>query len=378
LTQFDRGSGGRVQIASGYVRQRGDSKKVALTGYYGRGNFGDDLMAILFGLSLRELGADFVIYRLNREYAQQFNFKIETDPGELLRDAGILLWGGGGLLVPWSAFTYGLLFRGISREYAALVETAQHLGLRFCAASVGGSGDFAANLTPGYKQSFLNSAEYISVRNPQDLALLDRNGVRGDYFPDVVWQTAERFPVTRARGEGTRIGIDLYFSNLARKRALYILPLLWRITRMRRDCEFIIMDSTNARVRPYRGLGRLIRGRNVRNYQFRNLTADLEFLASLDLLISSRLHTTMVCMGYGVPVLSLFGEKKTALMMKNLNLASCSLDHDQIRYFVSLLTQSGQLTDFLAQFQFPDVARLRSESHGHQERLTALLESVRP
>jgi polysaccharide pyruvyl transferase WcaK-like protein len=96
-------------------------------------------------------------------------------------------------------------------------------------------------------------------------------------------------------------------------------------------------------------------------------------LASLDLLISSRLHTPMICMGYGVPALSLFGEKKTTLMMKNLNLDCYSFGRGQLRSFESLFTQKDRLAAFLEQFRFPDVSKLRTESYGHQKRLHEIL-----
>ena len=368
-------AGVHVQIALNHTPHRGDAPKVALAGYYGRGNFGDDLMAVLFGFALRQAGVDFTIYRLGREEADRFGFKTADSARELLEGERLLLWGGGGLLVPWSRFLYALLYPGVSGEYARLIRMAGDLGLRFCALSVGGCGECPSQLTPDYKQAFLNAAEYISVRNPQDIDLLKQNSVPGDYFPDVIWQTPDHFPApSRSRGT-SRIGVDIYLSNLARKRALHLLPLLWRVTRMRPDCEFIFLDSTNRNVRPSRSPGRLIRGGNIRNYQFSDLAADLGFLASLDLLISSRLHTPMICMGYGVPVLSLFGEKKTTLMMKNLDLARCSFGRGQMKAFASLLSHKDPLSVFLEQYRFPEAARLRHESYGHQERLRAILES---
>jgi len=355
------------------TQEKGGDFRVALAGYYGRGNFGDDLMAVLFGLALREAGVDFSVYRPNSREAGRFGFPVAQSPAELLEDAKLLIWGGGGLLVSWSPVLYELLFRGVAREYANLVAMAVSRGVRCAALSVGGSGECPARLTPGYKQDFVSAAEYISVRNPQDLRLLERNGLRGEYFPDVVWRAADSFPVPpRVRG-ARRIGIDLYLSNLARRQALYLVPLLLAITRIRSDCEFILLDSTNQEARPYRGLARLIRGPNVGRRQFSDLAADLEFLASLDLLVSSRLHTPMVCMGYGVPALSLFGEKKTALMMQNLNLAACTFSHRNIRSFAALLSRREKLGPFLEQYPFPDIVRLRRESCGHLERLHALL-----
>ncbi|MBP1596266.1 MAG: polysaccharide pyruvyl transferase [Acidobacteria bacterium] len=368
-------SGVNLQIGMNHIQTRGNASRVALVGYYGRGNFGDDLMAVLFGFALRQAGVDFTIYRLCREEADRYGFRTTDSARDLLSDARLLLWGGGGLLVPWPRILYALLYPRVSGEYARLIRTAGDLGLRFCALSVGGSGECPPQLTPEYKQDFLNAAEYISVRNPRDIDLLKQNGVPGDYFPDVIWQTLDHFPAP-SRGRGTsRIGVDIYLSNLARKRALHFLPLLWNVIRMRPDCEFTFLDSTNRNVRSSRSPGRFIRGGNIRNYQFSDLAADIEFLSSLDLLISSRLHAPMICMGYGVPVLSIFGEKKTALMMENLGMSCYSFGHGQMKALASLLAQKDRLARFLEQFRFPEVDRLRRESYGHQDRLHAILQS---
>jgi hypothetical protein len=206
-------------------------------------------------------------------------------------------------------------------------------------------------MTPMYKDFFLRKAEYISVRNPQDLRVLKHYGVRGDYFPDVAWQTADLFPMPPKTHGKIRIGIDLYLSGLARRQALHILPLLWSITKMRSECEFIFMDSTDARVRSYRGLGIVMRGSNIRRYQFSNLPADLEFLSSLDLLVSSRLHVPLVCMGYGVPIISTFCEKKTSILMKDLNLSDSEIGHGQLKYFRSLFAERARLEEFIGNFQ---------------------------
>ena len=77
-------AGVHVQIALNHTPHRGDAPKVALAGYYGRGNFGDDLMAVLFGFALRQAGADFTIYRLGREEADRFGFKTADSARELL------------------------------------------------------------------------------------------------------------------------------------------------------------------------------------------------------------------------------------------------------------------------------------------------------
>jgi polysaccharide pyruvyl transferase WcaK-like protein len=347
--------------------------KVGLVGFYGHGNFGDDLMAVIFGLFLKSLGVQFSVYRLCAPYARRFGFHVAQSAEELLDGTDVLLWGGGGLLVPWPDLLYRALFPRAAQDYQHLVGLALRKGVRLIAASVGGDGTAPPLLTPRYKQMFAGSAHPITVRNPQDLPLLDRLGVKGECFPDIIWQTGERFPVQPRKTGRIRIGLDIYAGNLLRRNAAYLIPLLYAITRKRRDCEFILIDTTNRARKPYRGLGLVLRGPNIVPYQFEELEQDLEFLASLDLLVSTRLHTPPVCMQYGVPAVSLFGEGKTQLLFQNLGLARQQYSHRRIGGFLSMMLLRDGLDPSKSSFSFPDVPTLRRESAGHLRALQQAL-----
>src|SRR5512135_3473807 len=161
--------------------------RVALVGFYGRGNFGDDYAAVVLGLCLRQAGFPFSVYRLCEPYAKPFGFHTSSSPEELLENADVLLWGGGGLLIPWPDLLYRMLFPGIAGEYKGLVVRAIEKGLHLAACSVGGDGSCPPRLTPAYKELFARAATFITVRNPQDLRLLQRLGVQGAFFPDLMW-----------------------------------------------------------------------------------------------------------------------------------------------------------------------------------------------
>ena len=148
--------------------------RVGLVGLYGQGLFADDLMGVIFGLFLRRLGVPFSVYKLCKPYAEAFGFTVAHSVEELLEDAQALLWGGGGLLVPWSNLVYNLVYPHLEADYSRLIAATRAKGIPMYAFSVGGSGEYPRKLTPSYKQSFLESAEYISVRNREDLPLLQR------------------------------------------------------------------------------------------------------------------------------------------------------------------------------------------------------------
>ncbi len=349
------------------------SPRVALTGFYGYGNFGDDLMAVIFGRYLHRIGVPFSVLKLTTDYSGPFGFDVAHTIRELLEGADVLIWGGGGLLVPWRNWIYSVFYPGVGREYEVLIREARKKGIRLGGFSVGGTGDCPETITPAYKQIFMEEAEYISVRNPQDLAILRHFGVPGDYFPDLVWQAADHFPARRRKADRLRIGMDLYGGNLLRHNAAYLVPLLYALTRKRPDCDFVFMDTTNRTKKPYRGLGRIIKGSRVYSHQFSSPAADMEMLASLDLLVSTRLHTLVVCLQYGVPVLSLFGEKKTTLLMRNLGLARLCYSHRRMRDFFSLMRSKEKLARFIEEFSFPDISTLRRGSYGHLEKLQQFL-----
>ena len=349
------------------------SHGVALAGFYGHGNFGDDLMAIIFGRHLQALGVPFRIYRLCTPYAAPFDLPVAHTIDELLEGADTLIWGGGGLLVPWDARRFERSFPGVAEEFATLVATAKRRGMRLLAASVGGSEYNDASLSPAYKADFVAAAESITVRNRGDCAHLSALGYKAEYFPDVVWQTATHFPLTPTRGPGLRIGLDLYAENLQRRHALYLLPLIQLLIWRRSDCRFIFLNSRNASQSGEQRLGRLFFGNNVQHYRFQHPADDIATLASLDLLLSTRLHTPMVALQYHVPVLSLFGEGKTRLLCSELGLMEYAYTHRDVPHLFSLLASRRRLDCFLSNYRFPELAVLAGGSRGHLDRLTQLL-----
>ena len=354
------------------------SHHIALVGFYGHGNFGDDYYAVLLGLALRGAGHSVSIFRLSEAYAKPLGFQTACTPEQLLDGADVLLWGGGGLLVPWRDLTYRVMFPGVAAEFDRVVTLATRKGVRLAACSVGGDGSCPPRLAPAYKENFARSASFMTVRNPQDLAVLKRLGVPGAAFPDLMWLAGNHLALADRAAGGMRIGFDIYLSTVLRHAAPSLLAALEEVTNRRPDCQFFFIDSTNAGRKPYRGLGRLIRGSNARSYQFSDPESDLRFLASLDLLVSSRLHAPMVALQFGVPVISFLAEKKTSLLFSNLGLDCLSFGRDRIPELSRLLSSQPSLDRFLRDFRFPDIASLRAAAGGHLRFLREQLGSTEP
>lgn len=347
--------------------------KVALAGFYGSGNFGDDLSASLFGLALRRLGIPFSVYGLCEPYAARFGFGRAASIEELLHTAGAFVWGGGGLLISWSRLTYRVLYPSAASRLDRLVGAVIASELPVVLSSVGGDGRPLGRLTPAYRARLVKAAQSVTVRNPQDVALLEAAGKRARYFPDIVWGLSRVLPIERRRSARPRLGFDLYPSNLLRQGALRLLPLLQAAVSARPECDFVFIDTTNASCRKYRGLAGIIRGPNVSRYQFRDLDEDLAFIASLDAVFSSRLHVPVVAMQYGVPALSVFAEPKTRMLFANLGLERYSFHRERASDLGSLMASRTAFDRLVAEFAFPDAHRLGTESQGHVARLEEAL-----
>lgn len=354
--------------------------KVGLFGFYGYGNFGDDLMAVLFARFLQQQNVDVVVYKLCQPYAAEYRLHVANTIPELLDGTDLVIIGGGGALISrkpsrWKKRQWGLSAKLAVRakEYALLLDMLSQRKIPLYALSVGGNGIYPDPLTPSYKQRILEISRYVSVRNSEDLELLQRVGTPGEFFPDIVWQTSTFFSLQRPQNTRIRIGIDIYFSNILKQCALYLPLIIYMITLIRHDLDFVFIDTTNKSKSPFRALHWPRNRKNTTIYQFYELPHDLDVLTSLDLVISSRLHLGVACLSYGIPFLSLFGERKTRICLKNARLSHLYFSHRQIGNFVSLMLSKEKLSNLMTDFQIPHRDNVIQKSSYHFKQLQNIL-----
>ena len=349
--------------------------KVALFGFYGYGNFGDDLMAVIFGRFLRDKGAEVSVYRFHQPYAERYGFNVACSLSELLGGKDLVVVGGGGAFVPSKESRPPLSESG--QDLVRLIEQCKTRRIPVYALSVGGSGACYRELMPPYKRALLRSAEYLTVRNPEDVELLESASAKGDFYPDVVWQTPAFFPIKRQTNRRIRVGINVYLPNLAARMGCYVLPLIYLVTGVRRDLDFVFIDTHSSDYGKFRAVGMIGGARNCNDYAFSDIRTDLELLASLDLMISTRLHAGLVCMSYGIPFISLFGERKTFLLMKNTGLIHMYYDHWRIFDLISLMLGRKKLAGLTSGFRVPEEQDVKQASLGHLRELENILNKHR-
>ena len=354
--------------------RKGTLMRIALFGNYDDHNFGDDLMAVIFGRFLKTCNVPFSVYKLRSEYAQPYGFSVAHSLEELLEEKDTIVYGGGGFLC--GHMQYALRYSSVRDR---LIELARRRGIPLYGFSLGGNGTYPEPIWECQK-NFLQDVKYLCVRNKQDLGWLGQlhNHPSLEYFPDIVWQTSSCFPRQRTLSKKFRVGIHLHATPLIRRRAIYLLILLAAIARLQKNIDFVLIDIAGknenmARLKKWFG-----HGPNIEYYYFNKLADDLDVLSSLDLICSTQMHTGVVCMSYGIPFISLFGHPKTKLMLDNLQLSSLYYEHQDIPRLCSFLMSVTRLRYFTDAFDVPMLDNLQRESRGHLESLKKLVYAGQP
>jgi polysaccharide pyruvyl transferase WcaK-like protein len=293
---------------------------VGLFGAYATQNFGDDLMAIMFGLKLQSLGVPFTIFGLEAQYEKSYGFSIVSSVADLVKISDVILFGGGGLLLP---------HRGQSnyweRKLEALVRLCNERDIPILCLSIGGAGLSLEELRPPARRQLFEKSKYCTLRLRSEIPLLVQAGIEGRHHEDVVWMTSSFFPFVSGKTQVNRrptIGINTYpINKLNRKLQSIFFHVLARV---RSDYDFVFFESmyavegknTNQVLLPYMGF----KLSNCRFYKFVSVEDGIQFFSTLDFLVTSRLHVLIAALSYRIPCVSFLPRPKTVLCLKELGL----------------------------------------------------------
>lgn len=288
----------------------------ALFGYFRYGNFGDDLMAAIVG----QHAAASVPVRV-------FGPSVKTPDGGMLpgadsvddvvRDAGIVIYGGGGAFLRQAA---GRSPSAYEDELSELCRAVDRMGIPLHLVSVGGEGSSPDALTDARRQ-LLSTATSGTFRNVEDQALMDAIEGPANAHDDVVWLTPQFFDKnghnssTSTREVGSSdtlvIAVDghLYRSRIMR---LYVRALkAWlAISGAKVDIRVFwqhktpVPSSFPADTIIYRDLGDFVGS-----------------IAGSHLVITSRLHMGLVAMSYGRTVVGFRPSPKQVLLFTRFGMA---------------------------------------------------------
>ncbi len=290
---------------------------VGLFGYYQFGNFGDDLMAVMFARHLQSMHVKVLIYGQVRIFTEQFNFQTVETVDELFEKSDLLVVGGGGLLVKHETSWPEL--DQFDADLAILLQHCRVNGKSLAALSIGGGGLSLSEIEPAIGCDLLRVATFVTLRNQQEASLLIEANCNGEVHHDVVWSTSRMFSGNRPTNKRRRIGVNVYINR--NQTMPSFLGLLRFLPILRRDCDFVYFDiqEKSSESFPVLRPSRLANGSEFR--RFDKLEADLAFLRSLDLVITSRLHVSVTALSYGTPVINVASEPKVKLFFEETGLS---------------------------------------------------------
>ncbi|MEM9092162.1 MAG: polysaccharide pyruvyl transferase family protein [Cyanobacteria bacterium P01_F01_bin.53] len=348
--------------------------KVAVFGSYNYGNYGDDLMGVMFAHKLKQLDAEPIVYRLDPVFANTYDVQTTDSLDELLSNARFCIIGGGGLLIGKTKLSK--IDQEIEDDFKAFALATQQYSCPLYPLSVGGDGRGENTPFPSGRRLLFSgpTCQLTTVRNKSDIPLMKHLGKEAVYYPDVLWSAPDYWNMEKPKHDPNvlRIGINLADS---RKHRMFV-SLLSQLSKLKRQkIELHLIRShlanypVNYEMLPIPGQ------RNLFSYTYSDPVEMLAFLGSLDVLISQKLHLGLSALAMGVPFISYGGQGKTHTLLKSIGAEQAIASTTKFDTFALAVTIAiNGVKNIRNIYDFKALATLSSESQQHLSRLETLVQ----
>lgn len=288
--------------------------KVAIWGSYEHGNYGDDLMAVFYGLTAKEFSSNVFIYRLDEKIAKDFDLHSTNNLNDLLMDNPLLIVGGGGMVIdiPLKKWLSPRL-RNFELDYRRLTKSLEkYIVSNILALSIGGSGlGLKTNLGIWRKNFFKNKVSLTTLRNIEDEPLLNSLGANYRTIPDVVLSTDYFFPKKDTNSQTKIIGVNLDKKNKKEIQEIRNLisdnyTIKYFKTHLSSDISSYEYEPDNLK-------------KNEKVIEYSDLKTFIHEVTTLDILFTSKLHVGVTALSYKIPFISVAAKSKTRSFLRSIN-----------------------------------------------------------
>ena len=300
-------------------------KHVAVSGYYGFNNFGDEAILKVLTLKLKEEGCYVTVFSknpketgLNLGVNSVYTFSLPKVI-DTLKKCDVLISGGGSLLqdvTSLKSLFYYLFVIAIAIFFKKnVIIFAQGIGPI--------NNWFGRLLT----KELLKKCKYITVRDENSLFRLRGWGLKPDLVSDPVWSISVKERVSMGR-----IGVQLRsWKGLSQK---YLMNLARHIVANYGDKEIYVYSFQDALdldlCKHFEAQLKLINP-SIKTKLLKALSIDetIQSFANLDCLIGMRYHACLLALKYGIPVLALSYDRKVEKIAEIFSLPCSMLDEKE-------------------------------------------------
>lgn len=336
--------------------------KVAIWGSYDHGNYGDDVMAIQFAEYLKSLNTKPIVYRLDARLAALYNIQTTQSLAELFDGAAFCIIGGGGMLVDQIPPEF-------ESDFRALYLTATETHCPVFPISIGGQGRRNGRSLSLWRQKFFEAGicPWATVRLEEDVELLQDLNQTAYFYPDVLLSVAQAWNIPKKTNVNERLQIGINFPDSPQCRLLAL--QLFAIATIRQDIDFhfiqtYLPNSSSSELLPK------FPSACIKHHIYSDPRTTLEFLASLDLLVSYKLHLGLTALALGVPFLNVGGPNKVRTFLKSIDAEFAYWPAQTKRLkLAALLANPDNVCQFSKKFNFDKIEQHAEQSLGHMERL---------
>ena len=311
--------------------------KIAIIGYYGHNNLGDELnlLEMIKLIQKQDPKADITVFSggLGTLYYEvDYNLVLADRLGvnkyrETLNKFDLVIIGGGGLIFLGANY-FDFLQEGIKVPYIF--------------SRVGIDDRIVSKPVLEQLKKILSRAYDVTVRTSYDRDLAQKYlGIDCKVVPEAIWNyETQPFPLA-ARGKKILVSMNAYaskyFAQIREALAKTKTPKTTFTVSMQdtsKDFYYNIMSTPDNRV---------ILPESV------SLHKKASFIASMDLVITSRLHAGLLAISHGIPAIMLKSTPKVQFLMKELNLNE---------FFVDGVINQSMIDDILSRNMAPRLSSI--------------------
>ncbi|MBK8725018.1 MAG: polysaccharide pyruvyl transferase family protein [Holophagaceae bacterium] len=281
---------------------RDATRTLGLVGWYWRGNFGDELMALQYALRLRASGFKVLGWQISKSTAARYCIEIVEHVDELINRSDALIYGGGGLFTnAHRHMEHSNNFSGAMLHLAKLVKLT---GKPLILSSVGGDGD--STLLSETQSTLIRAASLITIRNAEDSPWLDRFGVPYEVYPDIIWRAPIDLDLKPASALDTLIK-----HQCGRVEE-------WMLRSLRKGLEW-----TGAPIRyvPFYSERPIMAHHDKEGFYHHQIEESLALIQRTKLVITNRLHLGMTVLAMGGSTLLVRPEPKARMVFERLGMS---------------------------------------------------------